>query len=126
MITDPISDMLTRIRNAQMVKAKQTRIPTSKFKLAVLEVLKNSKYIKNYKTSKKDIIVELEYPFTKPAISKIKTISKPGLRIYKSSKKIRKVLQGFGIVIISTPQGVMTGKQAKQKNLGGEIICEVY
>ena len=123
---DPISDMLTRIRNAQMVKLNQVHIPVSKFKQKILEVLKNKEYISNYKVDKNAIIVNFDYLQKKAKILKIKKISKPGLRVYTSSRKIPRVLQGFGTVIISTSQGVMSGKKARKKNLGGEIICEVY
>ncbi len=126
MITDPISDMLTRIRNAQLVGASETKVATSKFKVATLKVLKENDYISDFIIKDKEIIIKLNYISNKPKINKIQKISKPGLRIYTKSKKMPKVLQGFGMLIVSTPQGVMSGKEARSKNLGGEIICKIY
>ena len=126
MITDPIADMLTRIRNAQSNRANEVKTSTSKFKVATLRVLKKNNYITDFAVKNNDIIIKLNYISNKPKINKIQRVSKPGLRIYTKSKKMPKVLQGFGILIVSTPEGVMTGEDAKRRNLGGEVICKIY
>lgn len=129
MITDPISDMLTRIRNASLVSKKEVVLPYSKIKYAIAKILKEEGYIKEAK--KEDIgfgqlKLELKYQNKKPAISFIKRVSKPGCRIYSPCDEIPKVLGGMGITILSTSCGLMTNKEAKKRRLGGEIICEVY
>lgn len=126
MLNDPIADMLTQIVNAQMVKKPEVVLHLSKFKIAILEVLKHYKLINDFQTKNNNLSIELKYNGTKPQITKIKKISKPGLRIYTNYKRIPVVKQGLGLVIISTSQGVMAGHTARKKNLGGEIICEIY
>lgn len=136
MHTDPISDMLTRIRNALMAKKVEAILPYSKLKFEVARVLKNNNYIKDAeklsaskdeKESKFDELkIELRYEDGKPAITKIKKISKPGKRVYVSKDKLPYVLNNLGIAIISTHKGLMTNKQARKKGLGGEVICEIY
>jgi len=136
MHTDPISDMLTRIRNALMAKKVEAVLPYSKLKFEVARVLKNNNYIKNAeklsasndeKGSKFDELkITLKYKDGKPMITKIRKISKPGKRVYVSRDKLPYVLNNFGIAIISTHQGLMTNKEARKKGLGGEILCEVY
>jgi len=126
MMTDPISDMLNQIKNAQAVSKSSITLPTSKFKEAILEVLKAKNYIKDFSSKEQVLTIKLNYINGRPAINKIKKISKPGLRIYANSKRIPNVMQGFGEVIVSTSAGIMTGKNALGKNLGGEVICEIY
>ena len=126
---DPISDMLTRMRNALMVKKKSVSMPLSKMKISIANVLKDSGYINNYdmKGEKQDatITIELKYFEGKPVIEHIERISRPGLRIYKNKSELPKVRNGLGIAIVSTSKGVMTDMQARQMGLGGEIICHV-
>lgn len=133
-MTDPIADMLTRIRNAMAVKKTEVILPSSKIKFAVAEILKQTGYIKKVeKLSKQEagtpyeqIKITLKYNGTQSAITKITRVSKPGHRIYASKDALPVVLNHLGIAIISTSQGLMTNKEAKKKGLGGEVICEVY
>ena len=129
-MTDPIADMLTRIRNAQRANHLTVLIPSSKFKLALAKILKKEGYVKDVIQHKKGVKITLEVVLKKVgdnyAISEIKRISKPGQRRYISKKKVSKVLGGYGLSIISTHQGVMTNLEAKSKGLGGEIIFEVW
>lgn len=126
---DPIADMLTRIRNAQSVGFKQVTMPCSTKKLSILKVLKEEGYIESFDTQttdgKKDIVVSLKYYDGKPVIDKIKRISRPGLRIYKSSDELPTVLGGMGIAIVTTSKGVMTERSARAQKLGGEVLCTV-
>lgn len=127
-MNDTISDLLTRIRNGQMSNKKEVSIPFSKMKEAICKVLHGEGYITSFRIEDdkiKNIIVELKYFEGKPVIDFIKRISRPGLRIYKSCNEIPLVKNGLGICIVSTSQGLMTGKAAKEKNCGGEIICYV-
>lgn len=123
---DTIADMLTIIRNGYLAKKIEANVPYSKFKFELVKVLEKQKYIG--KVQKKDnfINIELLYDHRKPKISEIKKISKQGLRIYSKSKHLRSIKGGRGDLIVSTPAGVMTAKDAKKKNLGGEIICQVW
>lgn len=154
-MTDPIADMLTRIRNAQMVKKSEVILPYSKIKFNIAEILAKEKWLgkiekieplltkkakaKNIKEKNAKFInikIELLYEnhekaggratVKKPKISSIKKISKPGCRVYVSKDKLPIVLNNYGIAIVSTPQGLMTNKEAKKNGVGGEIICEVY
>jgi len=129
-MTDPIADMLTRIRNAQAVLHKTVIIPFSKFKFNLAEILEKEGLIGKIsiqgRKTRKTIKVELKYDNNKPIISSIKRISKQGQRIYIKKDKLRPIRQGYGFVIISTSQGLMTNKEANKKGLGGELICEVY
>jgi small subunit ribosomal protein S8 len=126
---DPIADMLTRIRNAQAVGGINVEMPCSTLKLAILEVLKSEGYIESFETianeGKKDINVTLKYYQGRPVIDKIKRISRPGLRIYKRSTDLPRILAGMGIAIISTSKGIMTDRAARVQKLGGEILCTV-
>ena len=132
MVTDPISDYLTRIRNAMMAKHRVVEIPASNLKKEITKILFDQGYILNYKFVDKSvqgsIKIALKYDrFTKlPAIQKMKRVSRPGLRQYKGSKKLPRVLNGLGIAIVSTSQGLMTDKEARSKNVGGEVLCSVY
>lgn len=132
MYTDPISDFLTRIRNAQAVGHKVVEIPASNLKKEITRVLHEQGYILKYKFVEEgpqgSIKIALKYDRAtkRPAITKITRVSKPGLRQYSKVKKMPRVLNGMGTVIVSTPQGVMTGKAARENNVGGEVLCYVY
>lgn len=126
---DPVADMLTCIRNAQMMGIKSVRTPFSKFKLEILKVLQDEGFVDGFETldvdNKKDIQVALKYYQGKPVIEKIKRISRPALRIYKGHDKLPLVRGGLGIAIISTPKGVMADKTARAQKVGGEVVCTV-
>ncbi len=128
-MSDPIADMLTRIRNGQSAKLPSVSMPASKAKSAIAEVLKKEGYVTDYATadvgSKPTLTVTLKYFDGKPVIDTLERVSKPGLRIYKNAKQIPKVLGGLGIAVVSTSKGVMTGVQAKALGEGGEILCAV-
>jgi small subunit ribosomal protein S8 len=131
MMTDPIADMLTRIRNASKAKHEKVDIPSSKLKMEVAKILKDEGYIKNLKLVKDRrqgvIRVYLKYSDEElPVITGLKRVSKPGCRVYSNSKAIPRVLRGLGIAILSTPKGIQTGKQAQKDNVGGEVICHVW
>ncbi len=132
MVTDPIADFLTRIRNAQMAQHRIVEIPASNLKKSMTEILYNKGYILKYKfeeDNKQGIIkIALKYdPVSKePAIRGLDRISRPGLRQYSKPSEIRRVKNGLGIAIISTSKGVMTDKEAKANNVGGEVLCQVY
>lgn len=128
-MTDPIADMLTRLRNALAVKKAEVIIPCSKIKLAIADILKKNGYIVDYEKTDDnygEIKVILKYRDGKPAITFLKRISKPGRRVYVQKDELPVVLNSLGIAIISTPQGVMTNKSAKKAGIGGEILCEIY
>ena len=132
MVTDTISDMLTRIRNATLVKHQIVQIPQTRISLALVEILKNEGFINNFETyidnSKPYLLLSLKYlgKERKPVISKIQRISKPGLRVYTNSKQLPKVLNNLGIAIISTSQGLMTNLKAKELGIGGEVLCYIW
>ena len=123
---DPIADMLVAIKNGYMAKKSQVLVPYSKFKFEIAKVLEKENFVG--KTQKKDnlLLVDIIYDNKNPKLHQIKKISKLGLRIYIKSKNIKKVKGGRGITIVSTPKGVMTGHDAKKKNLGGEVICQIW
>jgi small subunit ribosomal protein S8 len=127
---DPISDMIIRIKNTIVNNEKELIVPSSKFKIKVLEVLKNENYVSDFSEStennKKMINIKLKYENKLPLITHFKKISKPGLRIYKGYKDIPRPLNNMGLVIVSTPDGVISGRDARRKKIGGELICEVY
>ncbi len=130
-VSDPVSDMLTKIRNANTAKFERVDVPTSKIKLELVKILKNEGYIKNFKKTQQNghnsIRIFLKYDDTdKPIIHGIKRISKPGRRIYSGYKKMPRVLNGYGVLIVSTSNGVITGKKAAEKRVGGELICSVW
>jgi len=132
MVTDTISDMLTRIRNANMVKHQIVQIPSTKMSLAIIKILKEEGYIEDfeqYSENKKNyILISLKYTgkSRQPVICKLERISKPGLRVYSSSKELPKVLNNLGIAIVSTSKGVMTNLKAKELGIGGEILCYIW
>lgn len=129
-MTDPIADMLTRIRNAQRANHTKVQMPSSNFKLAIARILKKEGYIEDVIQYKKGFKVTLEVVLKKIedryAISEIQRISRPGQRVYVRKNRIPKVLNGYGLAIISTPQGLMTNEDAKEKGLGGELVFKVW
>lgn len=128
-MTDPISDMLTRIRNGQKARKTSVSMPASKVKVAVANVLKDEGYITDYETSGEGagraLDVELKYFEGKPVIEKMERVSKPGLRIYRGKDELPKVLGGLGVAIVSTSLGVMSDREAREKGVGGEVICVI-
>ena len=129
--TDPIADMITRIRNAQLRTLNKVSIPNSKFRAKILDVLKEEGYISDYKflTDKKNkgsLLVDLKYSNGLPVIKEISRVSKPGRRIYTKAGSIPKIRNGLGIVIVSTSMGIMSDNDARIKKVGGEIICRVF
>ena len=129
-VTDPISDFLTRIRNASRAKKIRVEIPASNMKKNLAEILKKQKFIEDYtlvEDSKQNVIrILLRYTDGIPAISGLKRISTPGLRVYKNSKELPRVLNGLGIAVISTPKGLLTDKEARQTSVGGEVVCYIW
>ena len=130
-MSDTLGDMLTRIRNGQSTKKKTIDAPASSFRKNVLEVLKREGYIRNFSESEKSpgiksFEIELKYYDGKPVISEIKRVSKPGRRVYSNVKNLPKTYNGLGISILSTPRGVMSDNEAREANVGGEILCTVY
>lgn len=130
LVSDPISDFLTRIKNAIIANHRMVDIPSSNMKKAIAEILKNQKFILDFEEIKDDkqniLRIYLKYTNGISGISGLKRISKPGLRIYKSSDELPRVLNGYGIAIISTSKGLMTDKQAKKESFGGEVICYIW
>ena len=128
-LSDPIGDMLTRIKNSQMRNHKNVQLPSSKFKVKIAEVLKMEGYIIDYKVSddiKPNLKINLKYNSGNPVISTIERISKPGRRIFSSAESLPKINNGLGIAIVSTPKGVMTDIEARKQKVGGEVICKVF
>ncbi|TQK05029.1 MULTISPECIES: 30S ribosomal protein S8 [Oxalobacteraceae] len=128
-MSDPIADMLTRIRNAQGVQKTNVSMPSSKVKVAIANVLKDEGYIEDFAVSteggKSELQIGLKYYTGRPVIERIERVSRPGLRIYKGKDEIPQVMNGLGVAIISTPQGVMTDRKARATGVGGEVICYV-
>ena len=130
-LADPIGDMITRIRNAQMRFLGSVSIPSSKFRASILDVLKKEGYISNYKflsetKNKKSLFVDLKYNDGLPVIKEIKRISKPGRRIYARATSIPKIQNGLGLAIVSTSKGILSDSEARNQNIGGEILCRVF
>ena len=128
---DPIGDMITRIRNAQMRTSSNVSVPNSKFRVKILEVLKQEGYISDYKIlsnskRKESLLVNLKYNKGLPVIREIRRVSKPGRRIYAKASSIPKIQNGLGLAIVSTSIGIMSDNDARTKNVGGEIICRVF
>ena len=130
MVTDPIADMLTRIRNANQMRYKEVEVPASKMKNEIARILKSEGFIVDYKVKKNNIleilVLSLKYVDNERVITGLKRISKPGLRVYVKAEEVPSVLNGLGIAIISTSQGVMTDKEARAKSLGGEVLAYVW
>ena len=130
-VTDPIADLLTRIRNANQMRYTEVVVPTSNNKLEIVKILKDEGFIADYKIEKQEvqnnIIITLKYGKNKErVISGLKRISKPGLRVYAKAEEVPTVLNGLGIAIVSTSKGIMTGKSAKKENLGGEVLAYIW
>ena len=130
-LSDPIGDMIARIKNAQLRNHKILKLPSSNFKVKISEILKKEGFIIDYKVESKkankiDLLINLKYNLGSPVISTIERISKPGRRIFSSAQSLPKINNGLGIAIISTPKGVMTDIDARKQKLGGEIICKVF
>jgi small subunit ribosomal protein S8 len=131
-MTDPISDMLTRIRNAQLVGHSEVSMPASKLKASIAQVLKDEGYIEDFAVrekggdvAKKELAIGLKYYAGRPVIERLERVSKPGLRVYKGRNDIPKVLNGLGVAILSTSRGVMTDRKARADGVGGEVLCIV-
>ena len=128
-MTDPIADMLTRIRNAQMVEKASVTMPSSKLKVSIAEVLKDEGYIGDYVVRENDgkakLDIALKYYAGRPVIVRIERVSTPGLRVYKGKDELPRVLNGLGVAIVSTPKGVMSDRKARASNVGGEVLCIV-
>ncbi|MDY3798618.1 MAG: 30S ribosomal protein S8 [Bacilli bacterium] len=126
-MTDPIADMLTRIRNANQMRNKEVSMPTSKMKVEIAKILENEGFIEGFNVKDNTLTLTLKYAENKErVITGLKRISKPGLRVYAGASEIPKVLNGLGIAIISTPKGVMTDKLARKNNVGGEVIAYIW
>jgi small subunit ribosomal protein S8 len=131
MLTDPIADMLTRIRNAVQARHAFTTMPASKMKIAIAQVLRDEGFIRGYQVlqdgPKRTLKIELAYTGKKePLLTGLKRVSKPGLRVYVPADRIPRVYGGIGTAIVSTPKGIMTGEKARRLNLGGELVCTVW
>ncbi len=128
-MSDPIADMLTRIRNAQMVEKAAVTMPSSKLKVAIAQVLKDEGYIDGFQVrnegGKSELEIGLKYYAGRPVIERIERVSRPGLRIYKGRDAIPQVMNGLGVAIVTTPKGVMTDRKARQSGVGGEVLCYV-
>jgi len=128
-MSDPIADMLTRIRNAQGVQKSTVAMPSSNVKVAIAQVLKDEGYIEDFAVSKADgkaeLKIGLKYYDRRPVIERLERVSKPGLRVYKGRDELPNVMNGLGVAIISTPKGVMTDRKARATGVGGEVICYV-
>ena len=131
-MTDPIADMLTRIRNAKTARHSRVRVPASKIKLAIADVLAHEGFIKSYDMRpspgpQPEIDIELLYKESgEPVLAGLQRVSRPGLRVYVQRREIPRVFGGLGVAIMSTPRGVMTGRDARQQNVGGEVLCYVW
>jgi small subunit ribosomal protein S8 len=129
--SDPIADMLTRIRNAQLARHPKVDVPASRLKMDIARILKEEGFITNFKLAedgaKRSIRIYLKYtPGNVPLISRIERVSRPGCRVYVGSKEVPRVLGGLGVNILTTPKGVMTGSSARKENVGGEVLCQVW
>jgi small subunit ribosomal protein S8 len=128
-MSDPIADMLTRIRNAQMADKMAVTMPSSKIKVSIAKVLKDEGYIDDFavrdNAGKAELDIALKYYAGRPVIERIERVSKPGLRVYKGSDDLPRVMNGLGVAIVSTPKGVMTDRKARASNVGGEVLCIV-
>lgn len=128
-MSDPIADMLTRIRNAQMVEKASVQVPSSKVKVAIAQVLKDEGYIDGFQVRNDggcpQLEIALKYYAGRPVIERIERVSRPGLRVYKGSSAIPQVMNGLGVAIVTTPKGVMTDRKARAHGVGGEVLCYV-
>ena len=128
-MSDPIADLLTRIRNAQMVSKATVSVPSSKVKVAIAQVLKDEGYVDGFEVKtnegKSELVISLKYYAGRPVIERIERVSRPGLRVYKGSNAIPQVQNGLGVAIVTTPKGVMTDRKARATGVGGEVLCYV-
>ena len=128
-MSDPIADMLTRIRNAQLVEKAAVTMPSSKLKVAIAQVLKDEGYIEDFRVNadagRSELEIALKYYAGRPVIERIERVSRPGLRVYKGRDTIPQVMNGLGVAIVTTPRGVMTDRKARQTGVGGEVLCYV-
>jgi len=128
-MSDPIADLLTRIRNAQMVAKPTVSVPSSKVKIAISQVLKDEGYIDGFQikteAGKTELVITLKYYAGRPVIERIERVSRPGLRVYKAAQAIPQVQNGLGVAIVTTPKGVMTDRKARATGVGGEVLCYV-
>ena len=129
-LSDPIGDMLARIKNSQMRNLKKVEMPSSNFKTKIADVLKNEGYINNFNVANSDnkniLTIDLKYNYGSPVITVIERVSRPGRRIFSSAESLPKINNGLGIAIVSTPKGVMTDIEARKQKVGGEVICKVF
>ena len=130
-MSDPLGDMLTRIRNGQHAKKEVVNCPASNVKVSVLDVLKKEGYIRGYKVNglennRKELQIELKYEHGEPTIKEIKRVSKPGRRVYYGVKDLPRFYNGLGVTLVSTPSGVMSDHEARNQNVGGEVLCQVF
>lgn len=130
-MSDPLGDMLTRIRNGQRAGLKKIACPASRLRVSVLDVLKNSGYIVGYKEEANDaghneLAIELKYDSGTPVIKELHRVSKPGRRVYRGAKELPRYYNGLGLTIVSTPHGVMGDQQAREENVGGEVLCQIF
>ncbi|MHC4375858.1 MAG: 30S ribosomal protein S8 [Planctomycetota bacterium] len=131
MMTDPIADMLTRIRNANAIRRQEVTMPASRIKVGLAETLKNEGFIESYEVQEaqpqSELVVRLKYgPDGEQVIRAIERVSKPGRRVYSKAKEIPRVLRGLGVFVLSTPKGIVSDRAARQMNVGGEILCKIY
>ena len=129
-LSDPIGDMIARVKNAQARYHKKVELPSSNFKTKIADILKNEGFIKDFQINKNDkkpvLLLELKYHSGNPVISAFERVSKPGRRIFSSADSLPKINNGLGIAILSTPKGVITDKEARDLNVGGEVVCHIY
>ena len=130
-MSDPLGDMLTRIRNGQKAQMKKILCPASSMRANVLKVLKDAGFIRDYReqaaaTGHKELVIELKYDSGQPVIRELRRISKPGRRVYSAAQEIPRFYNGLGLTVLSTPQGVMDDQQAREQNVGGEVLCQVF
>lgn len=130
-MSDPLGDMLTRIRNGQKAQMKKITCPASSMRANVLKVLKDAGFIRDYReqaadTGHKELVIELKYDGGQPVIRELRRISKPGRRVYSAAKEMPRFYNGLGLTVVSTPQGVMDDQQAREQNVGGEVLCQVF
>jgi small subunit ribosomal protein S8 len=131
MMTDPVADMLTRIRNSNRRRARMVSMPASKLKVRIAQVLKDEGYIREYRVEPgkpvSTLVIDLKYgPDGEHVIRSIRRISKPGCRVYSGKRELPRVLRGLGIYVLSTPRGVLSDRAARQENVGGEVLCQIY
>lgn len=126
MISDPIADMLTRIRNGYLAQKRGVTVPFSGFKEKLAQVLVQEGFLKEAKKDNRDLVLRLKYSQGRAAVEGVKRISKPGRRVYKKAKDVKTIRSGLGRLVISSPQGLITGQEARKKKLGGEVVCEIW